>query len=111
MSQDTVRASQIASASAASTATGNALPGPRGAQSMQLSAWTTGTSGVGATVVWQAGNDGQFVAISSATVTASQAGTATSYASAAIASTAAYAYARAVIAVTGTGNAQVSLAN
>ena len=120
MSIDTVRAASFTVGTAGafstftadSTATSNPMPGPRANYSVQLTAFTTGTSGVGAAVVYQGTNDHlSWVAIGSATVTASQAGTATTVSGAVVSVTdVRYAAIRASsIAVTGTGKARVTL--
>ena len=112
---DTPRVSQIASAAASTTATGNPIPGIRGAAVVQLTCWTTGTSAVSATVILQGSNDNNaWIAIGSATGTvgSTATGTGRQYNGAAIPSTAAYAYLRAAtLAVVGTGNAVVNLAS
>lgn len=100
------------SVTADSTSTTNRHSGPKEDYSVQLTCIATGTSGVGATCIWQASNDGNgWVNISSATASATQAGTSTAYASAGIA-VVGFRYANvraATIVVTGTGAATVTM--
>ena len=97
--------------SSAGTATSNPYPMPRNDFTVQVTAIATGTSGVGATVIWQGSNDNVgWINISSATATASQAGTSSAIGSAAMAiATTRFCYGRAQPTVTGTGQAQVWL--
>lgn len=93
----------------AGTATSNPYPMPRQDFTIQVGVGTTGTSGVGATVIWQGSNDSaNWINVSSCTATASQAGTGTSVASSAMAiAQTRFAYGRAQPTVTGTGSASV----
>ena len=120
MSMDTVHKSPMTFGTAgtqtsvahATTSTTNQGAGFKGNYSVQLTCIATGTSGVGATVVWQGSNDAlAWVPISSATVTASQAGTGTTYGASVIAvSGPRVAFTRgATVIVTGTGAATVTL--
>jgi len=93
------------------TSTSNPYAMPRQDYTVQVTAFTTGTSGVGATVIFQGSNDNNaWIAVSSATATATQASTSTTYsAGAAQTSGVRYALGRAVVGVTGTGGASVVL--
>lgn len=93
----------------AGTATSNPYPMPRSDYTIQVGVGTTGTSGVGATVVWQGSNDANgWINLSSATVTASQAGTSSAASAGAMAiAQSRFAYGRAQATVTGTGSASI----
>ena len=102
------------STSLADTTTNTSQPAqiPRSDYTVQLTVVATGTSGVGATVIWQGSNDGQaWIPIGSATATASQSGTATTRQAAALAiSGSRFKYGRgATVVVTGTGAAHLDM--
>ena len=85
---------------------------PRSDYTVQLTVVATGSSGVGATVVWQGSNDSQaWIPIGSATATATQAGTATTRQAAALAiSGNRFRNGRAAtVIVTGTGAAHIDM--
>lgn len=95
------------------TNTSDRIPLPRADYTVQLTAIATGTSGTGATCVWQGSNDNlAWIALGSATATATQAGTSTTYVGAGITVTPKYAYGRAAtVIVTGTGKASIAVAS
>lgn len=85
---------------------------PRSDYTVQLTVVTTGTSGVGATVIWESSNNSQaWIPVGSATATATQAGTGTTRAAAALAISAnRFRNGRAAtVVVTGTGNAHLDM--
>lgn len=93
---------------ATGTNTSNQVRMPRDDYTVQLNAVTTGTSIVGATVVWQTSNDNVgWVPQGSATALSTNAGTASSVNAAAFSVAAKYAYGRGIVTSTGTGQAVV----
>lgn len=83
---------------------------PRDEFTVQLNAITTGTSIVGASVVWQGSNDGVgWVPLGSATALSTNASTSSSLNAAGVALIAKYAVGRGIVTATGTGLAQVWL--
>ena len=89
------------------TSTSNPIALPRDDYTIQLTALSTGTSIVGATVVWQTSNDSvAWVPQGSATALSTNASTASSVGAAGFAITSKYAYGRGVLTSTGTGSAQ-----
>lgn len=93
---------------ATGTNTSNQIAMPRDDYTIQLSAISTGTSIVGATVVFSASNDGDaWIPQGSATALSTNASTASSVNAAGFAVTSKYAYGRAVVTSTGTGAAAV----
>ena len=102
------------STSLADTTTNTSQPVmlPRSDYTVQLTVVATGTSGVGATVIWQGSNDNQaWIEIGSATATTSQAGTGTTRDAAALAiSGNRFSVGRAAtVIVTGTGAAHLDM--
>lgn len=93
------------------TSTTNPIQLPREDYTLQVTVSTTGTSGVGATVIMQVSNDNVgWLAITSATATATQAATTTSVSAAGVSvSSSRYAYGRAILGITGTGSASAIL--
>lgn len=91
-----------------STDTSNVIRMPRDEYTVQVTAFTTGTSIVGGTVVWQGSNDNlAWVALGSATaLSTSAAASGIAYGGAGIAVTSKYAYGRGILASTGTGSHQ-----